>query len=65
MKIVTRAGKTCELERVAIDLQTVELAVKMLSGNEAGAMKTFFIRNGTPAERLAYFNRQNIVTLLQ
>ena len=30
-----------------------------------GAMKTFFIRNGTPAQRLNYFNGLGVTDVIQ
>jgi hypothetical protein len=45
-------------ELVVMDVNTGEFAVRVLTGTEAGAMKTYFVRPGDVASRIQYFLRQ-------
>ena len=46
------------MEEVFMNPSTGDFAVRMTSGSEAGGIKTFFRRGGTPQDRINYFNNQ-------
>ena len=46
------------LERVILDLETGEFMAQVISGPERGAVKTYFVRPGTRAQRMQYFLEQ-------
>jgi pyocin large subunit-like protein len=70
MKIGTRTGANAlgqvVEEKVFLDMSNGHFAVQVISGPEAGALKTFFPKTGIgPGDWLSYWNKQNITHLIQ
>jgi hypothetical protein len=53
------------MEKVFLDMSDGRFAVQIMSGPEAGGLKTFFPKNGGPAQWLEYWTNQNIETVIQ
>lgn len=53
------------LEQVVMDLANGGFSVKVLTGQQAGTLKTFFVAEGGPADWTQYFTNQHCTTILQ